>query len=91
MLSILFFILFSASVAGIAYLVLRKAPILSRISQESLVDQETFAAWMARSARRIFFLLHPGRIRMHLFAQAAHILNAVRVLFFKMYHTIETM
>lgn len=86
-----FFLLFCASCAGIAYLLLKSAPLLSRLPQESLIHQETFVAWIARLFKSLFLSLNPRRIKRYALGHAADALNAMRVFFQKIYHTIETM
>lgn len=91
MFSTAFFVLFCASCAGMLYFILKSAPLLSRLPQESLVNQETFFEWMARILKSSLFLLNPRRIKRHALAYAADALNAMRVFFQKIYHAIEMM
>lgn len=91
MLSLAFLILMCASLAGIAYLVLRRVPALSQIPQEAIANQETFFAFMVRVMGRILSAMSPRRIRMFILTKMAEALNSARAFFFKIYHTIETM
>ncbi len=89
--STVFLVLFSVSCAGMLYLILKNAPLLSRMPQESLVNQETFLAWTARILKSSLFLLNPRRIKRYTLSHAADALNVIRVFFQKIYHTVERM
>ncbi len=91
MLSLAFLILMSVSLLGIAYLVLRRVPVLSQIPQEAIANQETFFAFAVRVAGHAFSSIRPRRIRMFLLTKIAQALNGVRAFFFKIYRTNETM
>lgn len=91
MVSLAFLILMCASLAGIAYLVLRRVPVLSQIPQNALANQETFVSFLARVTGRMLSAMSPRRIRMFILTKIAEALNSARAFFFKIYHTIETM
>ena len=73
------------------FMVVKKAPILARISAESLPNQETFFAWVIRIVRAILVALHPQRIKMYVFAQAAKTLHTSRLISFKMHRFVDAM
>ena len=90
-LSFVFAILFFASLGGLVFIVMKKATILAQIFSESLPNQETFFAWIARIARIMFTALHPQRIKMHTIARTAKTLHMFRVLSFKIHRFVDTM
>ncbi|MBI5913497.1 hypothetical protein HY839_03610 [Candidatus Azambacteria bacterium] len=90
-LSLVFAILFFASLGGAIFMAVRKAPVLARIPAESLPNQETFFAWAARIARILFTALHPHQIKMYAVAQTAKTLHMFRVLSFKIHRFVDAM
>ena len=90
-LSLVFAILFFASVGALVFIVGKKAPLLARIPSESLPNQETFLAWTARIAKITFTALHPQRIKMYTVAHTAKALHMFRVLSFRMHRFVDMM
>jgi len=90
-LSSVFAILFFLSLCGALFLAVKKIPLLARIPAESLPNQETFFAWVARIVRVVFTALQPQRIKMYVLAQVARTLHASRLISFKMHRFVDTM
>lgn len=90
-LSFVFGILFFASLGGLLFIAWKKAPILAEIPRESLPNQETFLAYIARRAKIILVTLHPKKIKMYVLAQVAKTLHTSRIISFKMHRFVDTM
>ena len=90
-LSLVFAILFFASLGGAVFMAVRKASVLARIPAESLSSQETFFAWVLRIAQETLAALHPQRIKMYVLAQVAKTLHTSRLISFKMHRFVDAM
>lgn len=82
-------IIFFVSLGGILYLIFSKVPILTRISQESIANQETFLLFLSRLVKTIWESLDPKKVRIYALTQTERVLNRFRVFFLKAYHAIE--
>ncbi|MCR4322619.1 MAG: hypothetical protein NUV61_00835 [Candidatus Azambacteria bacterium] len=90
-LSLVFGILSLASFGGAMFIIAKKVPTLIQIPMESLPNQETFFAYIARIVRVLATTLHPKRIKMYALAQVAKVLHTSRLISFKMHRFIDTM